>query len=152
VSGAIIVKNLKEVLAAIDGAGDRIEQGAQIGIAQAGLAIQRQAQINANTGTRRREGSRIIPPKHIGPSGSGPNVITGTLRRSIRTSVAFGFDSYTAVIGPTVEYARAVELGSPRWKSGVKYPYLEPAAIDLIKSGKINRIFVGAIKSKLGRG
>ena len=148
-SGAIIVKNLKEVLAAIDGAGDRIEQGAQIGIAQAGLAIQRQAQINANTGTRRREGSRIIPPKHIGPSGS---VITGTLRRSIRTSVAFGFDSYTAVIGPTVEYARAVELGSPRWKSGVKYPYLEPAAIDLIKSGKINRIFVGAIKSKLGRG
>ena len=36
-SGAIIVKNLKEVLAAIDGAGDRIEQGAQIGIAQAGL-------------------------------------------------------------------------------------------------------------------
>ena len=151
-SGAIIVKNLKEVLAAIDGAGDRIEQGAQIGIAQAGLAIQRQAQINANTGTRRREGSRIIPPKHIGPSGSGPNVITGTLRRSIRTSVSFGFDSYIAVIGPTVEYARAVELGSPRWKSGVKYPYLEPAAIDLIKSGKINRIFVGAIKSKLGRG
>jgi hypothetical protein len=143
---------MKEVLAAIDGAGDRIEQGAQIGIAQAGLAIQRQAQINANTGTRRREGSRIIPPKHIGPSGSGPNVITGTLRRSIRTSVSFGFDSYIAVIGPTVEYARAVELGSPRWKSGVKYPYLEPAAIALIKSGKINRIFVGAIKSKLGRG
>ena len=151
-SGAIIVKNLKEVLAAIDGAGDRIEQGAQIGIAQAGLAIERQAKINANTGTRRREGSRIIPPKHIGPSGSGPNVITGTLRRSIRTSVAFGFDSYIAVIGPTVEYSRAVELGSPRWKSGVKYPYLEPAAIALIKSGKINRIFVGAIKSKLGRG
>ena len=72
--------------------------------------------------------------------------------KGLDSSVSFGFDSYIAVIGPTVEYARAVELGSPRWKSGVKYPYLEPAAIALIKSGKINRIFVGAIKSKLGRG
>lgn len=151
-SGAVVVKNLKEVLAAIDGAADRIEQGAQIGIARAGLEIQRQAQINANNGTRRREGNKIIPPKHIGPSGSGPNVITGTLKRSIRTSVSYGFDSYIAVIGPTVEYARAVELGSPRWKSGVKYPYLEPAAVAAIKSGKIHRIFTAAIKSKLGRG
>jgi hypothetical protein len=50
--GAIIVKNLQEVLAAIGASQTKIENGAKIGIAQAGLAIERQAKLNANTGTR----------------------------------------------------------------------------------------------------
>lgn len=148
-SGAIVVKNMQQVLAAVNRAESAIEQGAFLGISRAGLRIQRDAQKKFQ-GTRKREGNRIVPPKHIGPSGSGPNVITGSLRRSIRTSVSAGFDSYIAVVGPTMEYARAVELGSPRWKSGVKYPYLEPAALELIRNGTINRIFSGEIRRKLG--
>ena len=147
--GAIIVKNLQEVLAAIGASQTQIEKGAKIGIAQAGLAIERQAKLNANTGTRVRVGSKIVPARHIGPSGMGPNVITGTLRRSIRTDVRYGFDTYVATVGPTVEYARAVEVGSPIWKSGVKYPYLEPAALSLIRSGKLRTIFIGAIKMSM---
>lgn len=144
-SGYITVTNLKEILGALDATADKIEQAAQIGIAQAGLAIQRQAQINANTGTHARNVG------HIPGTGPGPNVVTGALRRSIRTDVVKGFGNYVAVakVGPTVEYARAVEKGSPRWKSGVKYPYLEPAALQLIREGKLNRIFVGAIKNAL---
>ena len=148
-SGAIVVKNLNEVLAAVDRAGDAIEQGAFVGISQAGLAIQRAAQKKFQ-GTRKRQGSKIIPPKHIGPSGSGPNVITGSLRRSIQVSVRYGFETYIATVGPTMEYARAVELGSARWKSGVKYPYLEPAALEMIKSGQVQRLFIAAVRRKLG--
>lgn len=145
--GYIVVKNLKEFLAQLDATEDALIRGAQIGITQAGLAIQRQAQINANTGTHPRNQG------HIPGTGPGPNVVTGALKRSIRTDVQRGFGSYVAVakVGPSVEYARAVELGSPRWKSGVKYPYLEPAALKLIRDGSLNRIFVGAVKREVGK-
>jgi hypothetical protein len=140
--GAIIVRNLADVLKSIEGLEDKIEKAAQLGVAMAGLAIEREAKINANNGVRVRVGNKIIPPKHIGPSGSGPNVITGTLKRSITTRVRVGFGTYIADVGPTVVYARAVELGSPIWKSGVKYPYLTPAADKLIHNGTLQKIFV----------
>jgi hypothetical protein len=140
--GAIVVRNLADVLKSIEGLEDKIEKAAQMGVAMAGLAIERDAKINANNGVRVREGNKIIPPKHIGPSGSGPNVITGTLKRSITTRVRVGFGTYIADVGPTVVYARAVELGSPIWKSGVKYPYLTPAADKLIQNGTLQKIFV----------
>jgi hypothetical protein len=140
--GAIIVRNLADVLKSIEGLEDKIEKAAQLGVAMAGLAIEREAKINANNGVRVRVGNKIVPPKHIGPSGSGPNVITGTLKRSITTRVRVGFGTYIADVGPTVVYARAVELGSPIWKSGVKYPYLTPAADKLIRNGTLQKIFV----------
>ena len=136
--GAVVVRNLAEVLAGLEVQEDRLEQAAQTAIATAGFAIQRQAQKNANTGTHKKGQG------HIPGTGPGPNVVTGALRRSIRTDVKYGFGNYIAVVGASTEYARAVELGSPRWKSGVKYPYLAPAAIELIMNGSLNRIFTAA--------
>jgi len=136
--GAVVIRNLAEVLKGLEVQEDRLEQAAQVAIATAGFAIQRQAQINANTGTHRKGTPRVSG------GGAGPNVVTGALRRSIRTDVKFGFGSYIAVIGASTEYARAVELGSPRWKSGVKYPYLGPAAEKLMQDGSLNRIFTAA--------
>lgn len=136
--GAVIVRNLAEVLAGLEVQEDRLEHAAQVAIATAGFAVQRQAQKNANTGTHKRGQG------HIPGTGPGPNVVTGALRRSIRTDVKYGFGNYVAVVGASTEYARAVELGSPRWKSGVKYPYLRPAAEDLIRNGSLNRIFTAA--------
>lgn len=152
----IIIKNLSEVLAAIDGSKDKIEQGAQIGIMRAGLAVERQAKLNFQ-GTRSytkkvsRNGNPYIvtsPNKHVG--GSFPNTVTGNLKRSIKTTYRVGFGSYIAEIGPTMIYARQVEKGGGNWKSGVKYPYLEPAALTLLRNGTINRVFTTAIKEKLG--
>lgn len=136
--GAVIVRNLAEVLAGLEVQEDRLEHAAQVAIATAGFAVQRQAQRNANTGTHKRGQG------HIPGTGPGPNVVTGALRRSIRTDVKYGFGNYVAVVGASTEYARAVELGSPRWKSGVKYPYLRPAAEDLIRNGSLSRIFTAA--------
>jgi len=151
----IIIKNLREVLAALDGSQSKIEQGAQVGIMRAGLAVERQAKLNFQ-GTRSYEKrvSRngrpylvVTPPKHVG--GSGPNTVTGNLKRSIKTTYRVGFGNYIAEVGPTMIYARQVEKGGGKWPAGVKYPYLEPAALMLLRNGSINRIFITAVKEKL---
>ena len=152
----IVIRNLKEVLAAIDGSAEKIAQGAQLGIMRVGLAVERQAKLNFQ-GTRSYEkrvsknGRPYIvttPPKHVG--GSGPNTVTGNLKRSIKTTYRVGLGVYTAEVGPTMIYSRQVEKGGGKWPPGVKYPYLEPAALSLLRSGKINRIFTTAVKEKLG--
>jgi hypothetical protein len=135
---AVVVRNLAEVLRGLEVQEDRIEHAARTAIATAGFAIERQAKINANTGSHSKNTG------HIPGTGPGPNVVTGALLRSIRTDVKYGFGHYVAVVGASTEYARAVELGAPRWKSGVKYPYLTPAAEQLIQDGSLNRIFTAA--------
>jgi phage gpG-like protein len=139
----VIIRNLSQVMAGMDKLEQNMESAAEYAIAMAGLAVERQAKINANTGTHKRgEG-------HIPGTGPGPNVVTGNLRRSIRTDVRYGFGNYIAVVGAYAEYARAVELGSSRWKSGVKYPYLGPAADTLRKNGVLNRTFTQAFARKM---
>ena len=76
---------------------------------------------------RRPQGQRATP-------GQPPMNRTGNLRRSIRGEKrTVGFAKYTAIVGPTIVYGRAVELGgefAPRsWKgtsamSG--FPYMRP--------------------------
>lgn len=153
--GAIVIKNLKDIIDQIDGAEDKINQGAQIGIMRAGLAIERQAKMNFK-GTRsyerrvsKKTGNaylKITPPKHQG--GSEPNTVTGNLKRSIHTTYRKGFGTYTAEVGASMIYARTLEQGLPQ-NSAIKYPYLEPAALMLIRNGTVDRVFVAAIKEKL---
>jgi hypothetical protein len=152
----IVIKNLADVLAAIDGAAEKIEQGAQLGIMRVGLAVERQAKLNFQ-GTRSYEKRTskngrpylvVTPKNHVG--GSGPNTVTGNLKRSIKTTYRVGLGVYTAEVGPTMIYARQVEKGGGKWPPGVKYPYLEPAALSLLRSGKLTRIFSTAVKEKLG--
>jgi hypothetical protein len=152
----IVIKNLNDVLAAIDGAAEKIAQGAQLGIMRVGLAVERQAKLNFQ-GTRsyKKKVSKngipylvVTPKKHVG--GSGPNTVTGNLKRSIKTTFRTGLGVYTAEVGPTMIYARQVEKGGGKWPAGVKYPYLEPAALSLLRSGKLTRIFTTAVKEKLG--
>jgi hypothetical protein len=141
--GAIVVKNLGQVMAGLTAWGRKVEKAGEIGLTQAALAIERQAKLNANTGVHPRGQG------HIKGTGPGPNVVTGTLRRSITTEVRYGFGSYVATVGPTVEYARAVELGNPRWKSGVRYPFLIPAVGYLVGNGTLNRVFTRAFTTAL---
>ena len=68
-------------------------------------------------------------------SGQPPMNRTGNLRRSIRgQKFNVGFAKYEAIVGPTMEYGRAVELGggfapeSWRGTSAMKgFPYMAPA-------------------------
>ena len=81
------------------------------------------------------EGAR---PYTVGPRGGRkytkatpglpPMNRTGDLRRSI-TGERFrvGFANYSAIVGPTIEYGRRVELGGGNWPMGTRFPYMEPA-------------------------
>lgn len=163
----IAIKNLAQVLAGINAEEHVLEKAVQEAITQAGLAVERQAKLNASNGTRQRvstgrrrgEGGRfmsasyrIVPKYHVdGGSPNGPNVITGNLRRSIRTDVHYGFGTYVAEVGAYMEYARAVEFGLPRWRRGGGYPYLAPAAKSVKMSGQLDRVFTSALKRAIAR-
>ena len=62
-------------------------------------------------------------------TGEPPMNRTGNLRRSITGKKAQeGFARYSAEVGPTTVYSRAVELGgAPTWKNGEHFPYMKPA-------------------------
>jgi hypothetical protein len=136
--------NLSQFLAAFGKTQVEMNNAARFAIGMAAAEVERQAKKNANTGTHKRGQG------HIPGTGPGPNVVTGNLRRSIYSQTKIGFgSSYVAEVGASMVYARAVELGLPEWKSGVKYPYLAPAAESLKQSGKLNRTFTGAFVSYL---
>lgn len=126
---------MPEVMAGLSAFEQQIEKAGQLALTQAALAVERQAKLNANTGTHPRGQG------HTPGTGPGPNKVTGTLQRSIATETKYGFGNYIAIVGPSVEYARAVELGSSRWKSGVRYPFLSTAVGYMVKSGNLNRVF-----------
>lgn len=148
--------NASDFLAGMEKFEDKVHNALEVGILRAGLAIERKAVINFQ-GTRSYEKRvskktgrpwlKITPPKHQG--GEGPNTVTGTLKRSIRTNVRYGFGTYVAEVGASTVYARAVEQGFPQ-NPNVKYPYLGPAAKTLAQNGTLGRVFAVAIKEKLG--
>lgn len=96
------------------------------------LAIERQAKINASTGSHKRGTPTPARP------GTGPAVISGTLRRTITHSpierIATGWTTKVGIAAgvtpsygktPASKYAEILErLGT---RSGAKYPFLEPA-------------------------
>jgi hypothetical protein len=110
-------------------------------LGQVALAVERQAKLNAVEGGSHKRGT-----KTPATPGSGPARITGALQRSIHTEVRKGFGTYEATVGPSMVYSRAVELGSPRWSSGVKYPYLIPAGVKIKE--RANDIFTQAMARK----
>lgn len=75
----------------------------------------------------------------------GPNVVSGAHRAGIRTegptrvAGASGI-GWQARIFPTSPQRRALELGHPRWRAGVKYPYAGPA-IEWARRGPIAGVF-----------
>lgn len=156
--GAVEVRNMSAVVAGLNLTLKELDEASLYAVNQAGLQVERLAKINANTGTRSYEKRvsasgrpylKVSPPKHIGPSGKGPNVVTGQLYRNITTMPPRkGFGTYESTVASTMIYARAVELGLPSWK-GVRYPYLAPAAKTLKDTGELARIFIGAFRSRI---
>jgi hypothetical protein len=69
------------------------------------------------------------PKGQVATSGQPPMNRTGNLRRSIRgEKYNVGFAKYEAIVGPTMIYGRAVEMGgAPTWTKGQKFPYMSPA-------------------------
>lgn len=142
---SVVIQNKAEVMKAIGDNVGKIEKAAAYATGMAALALERQIKINADTGVHPRGQG------HLPGTGPGPNRVTGNLIRSVVTEIRQGFGSYVATVGPTAEYARALEFGNPRWNSNVRYPFLIPAVGQMVGSGKLNKVFQGAFLSAYRR-
>jgi len=116
----VITSNLKLVKEATKKAGKSIDDGARATRDEMMTTLIQLAK--AEIVGRRPKGERAI-------SGQPPMNRTGNLRRSIRgEKYNVGFAKYEAIVGPTMIYGRAVELGgAPTWTKGQKFPYMSPA-------------------------
>ena len=116
----MITSNLKLVREATKKAGKSIDDGARATRDEMMTTLIQLAK--AEIVGRRPKGERAT-------SGKPPMNRTGNLRRSIRgEKYDIGFAKYAAIVGPTMIYGRAVELGgAPTWTRGQKFPYMSPA-------------------------
>ncbi|MGN6724113.1 MAG: hypothetical protein ACTHJM_16015 [Marmoricola sp.] len=117
---------------AVRGLGD-LEAALTRGMGQAALAARSNVELLALDLIKEAQanfsGSHAKGRPHISSANGYPNVVTGTLRRSIQSDgiKAIGPAIYSTRVGPSTVYARAIELGNPRSRSGA-YPYFGPAA------------------------
>lgn len=124
----MIVTNLKQVRQALEKAGANMDEGARKARDEMMLTL---IQLSKEEIQGRR------PKGQKATSGIPPMNRTGNLRRSIRgEKFRQGFASYSAIVGPTIEYGRAVEIGgqwAPRsWKGTsamAGFPYMKPAYV-----------------------
>ena len=116
----MITSNLKMVREATKKAGKSIDDGARATRDEMMTTLIQLAK--AEIVGRRPKGERAT-------SGKPPMNRTGNLRRSIRgEKYNVGFAKYEAIVGPTMIYGRAVEMGgAPTWTKGQKFPYMSPA-------------------------
>jgi tryptophanase len=104
---------------------DKLKQIATEANAAARVIVTKGAALVIRHAQDRFQGAHAKGQPHIGGAGSGPNVVTGDLRRSIvmNTVLQVGLASYMTLVGPTMVYGRAVELGL---RNGANYPYFHP--------------------------
>jgi len=90
-------------------------------------------------------------------AGKPPKNRTGNLRRSIKGfKFTTGFARYNAIVGPTMTYSRAVEMGGgyapASWQGTTAmkgFPYMKPAYEKFVQAGLTNKIFLKHIGSLL---
>jgi hypothetical protein len=139
----------KKALLAFEQMGPNVDLAVKLATSRVGAEAEReiknQIQPVYNDGRRRADG-RTTDAKVGGP----PMTRSGGLRASIQSNTTRkGFGSYTAIVGPAVLYGRAVELGAPNWKSGVRYPYVTPAIKKLSQSGRLREIYISTMNAAL---
>jgi len=93
-------------------------------------------------------------PGEKAEAGQPPKNRTGNLRRSIKGFKSSTGNTYLAVVGPTMVYARAVEIGgkyAPRSWQGTTamggFPYMKPAYEKFTKHGIMQQI----LRKNLGK-
>jgi len=150
-----VSSNLPEVLAALNAWQKRMDDAGYRATQKITQDLVFQAKKNAsevkNPPVQKNNRLRYNP--HIGPrDGEGPNYATGNLFRNIigQPVRRVGFETYTASATSGAEYARAVEMGSSRWKDGVKFPYMIPARDYLVQSGRASAYIRDEVRRAMG--
>lgn len=147
--------NRNEVFAALKAWQKRMDDAGYRATQRITADLVRRAISNASQVVNKpiQKNNRLRYNPHIGPrTGEGPNKATGNLVRNIRPEPVRreGFETYKASASSGAEYARAVELGNPLWKSGVKFPYMIPARDYLVQSGLASAFIREEVKRAMG--
>jgi hypothetical protein len=127
----MITHNLRQVREALQKANKNVDEGARKARDEMMTTL---IQLSKETIVGRR-GKDENGNWEKATAGQPPMNRTGNLRRSIRgEKYNVGFAKYEAIVGPTIIYGRAVELGGeyapPSWRgtSAMKgFPYMAPA-------------------------
>ena len=146
--------NLPEVTAALKRWERRMDKAAELAAREITIAVWAKARsltqevVNVPymvNGKKRRN-------PHIGADGTPPNYGDGNLFRAIINKPVrrIGFGTYAASVESGMSYARVLEEGSPRWTSGVKYPYMNPARDHIVNTGKARMIIDGSFRAAMG--
>jgi phage gpG-like protein len=117
------------------------------------LVFQAKQNANQTKNPPKQSSNRLRYNPHIGPrSGEGPNYATGNLFRNIigQPVRRVGFQSYVASVTSGAEYSRAVEMGSPNWPAGLRFPYMMPARDYLVQSGKASAYIRDEVRRAMG--
>ena len=124
------VTNLRELDAAIGRLSTRLSLVARTTVTRAAARVEAEAKHNF-------DGAHGRGQPHVG--GASPNVVSGTLRRSIGHSMIsrIGTVDWGTIVGPRTKYARRVELGYPggegRGHQHTRpFPYFKPAVDKVI--------------------
>lgn len=122
------VEGLDQFDAAVARLMDRIDDAGRAIAVESLAVVERRAKGNF-------EGSHPRGMPHVG--GAKPNIVSGTLRRSIRQTPVrrAGAQAWAGSVGPTTVYGRRIELGYPggegRGRQRTRpFPYLKPAVVE----------------------
>ena len=132
-SEIVTIKNLNQVLAGLTAYENKLMKAAVYGLSQVAFAVERDAKNGWSP--RHKPGTPTTAQQ-----GGKPASISGNLRRSIHTEIKYGFGNYVAEVGPTMVYARRVELE-------YNYPYIQPAYKSV--RPRASNIFNNAVKRKM---
>lgn len=146
---AVSWSGISETVAALHALNKRVDSANRVSTVEVGAEVERAAKNNFE-GAHRRNEPRV-------PNASNrPNIVTGTLRRSIRsTGIQRLAGGYSTTVGPTVVYGRRVELGFRgtdsigRRYNQPAYPYFGPGVKEVrLRVGEIStRNWVAAINA-----
>jgi hypothetical protein len=136
---AAIWSGIRETVAALHALNERVDAASRVATVQVGAEVEKAAKGNFEGAHRRNE-------PRVPNSSNKPNIVTGTLRRSIRsTGVVKLAGGWTTTVGPTAVYGRRVELGfSGRDSLGRQYnqpayPYFGPGVKEVrLRVGEIS--------------
>ena len=146
--------NLPEVTTALKAWQTRMDKAGELAARQISVAVWTKAKelTSETVNSPIQSKNKLRHNPHIGGDGTPPNYATGNLNRNILAGLPrqVGFGSYVAVVSSNAEYARALEEGSSRWTSGVKYPYMYPARDEIVNSGKARMIVDGFFRAAMG--
>jgi phage gpG-like protein len=122
---------------AIDGLVRLADEGGRKGVTAAALKVASKTKTKLTTSTHKK--GTPTPSR----AGDPPSLVTGTLRRSVKTTpaVPLGAGAWQASVGPTAVYSRIQELGGECGRGHLTRlparPYLAPTLKEMIDSGEL---------------